>query len=255
MIYPSVENWQELQDKVCLLLNQVGFEAEVNKKVIVPRGSIDIDVFAVDPNSIDRIEYIIECKNWENKIPQTIIHSFASVMNETGGNIGYIISKNGFQKGAFDFVKSTNIRIFTFKQLQARYLECWLTNYFYPEINNVSCRLKDYTDVINFGLDKKLKGISVHKQKQYVSLFSQYKDFGDLLVELSLRRKGAIRVFSQIPNNVVISIAEMKEILNTKCNIRIKSDYYSDLLNELRIIITDVTQKFDELFKDTNNLA
>jgi hypothetical protein len=253
MIYPNVKNWQELQDKVCLLLNQVGFEAETNKKVSVPRGNIDLDVYAVDPNSIDKIEYIIECKNWEHRIPQTIIHSFTSVMNETGGNIGYIISKNGFQKGAFDFVENTNIKILTFEQLQERYSESWLINYFYREIDIISRDLKDYTDVINSSRDTKLQGISEDKQKQYVSLFLKYKDFGDFLVELSLRRAGSSRIFSQRPSSIIISVVEIKEILKTRCKIMVKSEYYNDLLTELKIIVAEITSEFEGVFTESNN--
>lgn len=110
MIYNTPISWQDLQEKVCTILNQIGFIAETNKSCNTPRGQIEIDVYAEDPYSIDNIVYVAECKNWESKVPQTIIHAFTTVMHEIGANIGYIISRNGFQKGAYEYI--TNMAIF-----------------------------------------------------------------------------------------------------------------------------------------------
>lgn len=83
-----------------------------------PRGEVEVDVYAIDPNSIDAISYVIECKNWNNSINQSIIHSFITIMYETGCNIGYIVSKIGFQSGAINYTKNTNIKLFTFEEFQ-----------------------------------------------------------------------------------------------------------------------------------------
>lgn len=92
MIYSEPKDWRDLQNKVCLLLSQCGFKAETEKTIKTPRGEVEIDVYAIDPRSIDRISYVIECKNWSNPVNQSVIHAFTTVMNETGSNIGYLLS-------------------------------------------------------------------------------------------------------------------------------------------------------------------
>ena len=121
IIFSEPTDWKDLQDKVCLLLCQAGFIAEKEKIVSTPRGQVELDVYAIDPDSIDQISYVLECKHWKKHVNQSVIHSFMTIMNETGCNIGYIVSKNGFQSGAINYVNFTNIRLFTFDELQKHY--------------------------------------------------------------------------------------------------------------------------------------
>lgn len=37
-IYSPIVDWKDLQNKVCLLLNQIGLVAECEKKMATPRG-------------------------------------------------------------------------------------------------------------------------------------------------------------------------------------------------------------------------
>ena len=106
---PNPINWQNLQEGVCRIFNEIGLNAEIGKTFKTPRGNVEIDVFAVDENSVDKIRYIVECKNWNQPIPQTVIHAFTTVMHEIGANIGFVISKQGLQSGAESYTQRTNI--------------------------------------------------------------------------------------------------------------------------------------------------
>ena len=117
LIFSEPVDWRDLQNKVCLLLSQSGFEAEIEKVISTPRGEVEIDVFAVDPRSIDKITYVVECKNWCVPVNQSVIHAFTTVMSEIGSNIGYIVSKAGFQNGAIRYTNHTNIKLFSFIEL------------------------------------------------------------------------------------------------------------------------------------------
>ena len=92
MIYSEPNDWRDLQNKVCLLLSHCGFKAETEKTIKTPRGEVEIDVYAIDPRSIDRISYVIECKNWINPVNQPVVHPFFTfVKKERGKNRGYNI--------------------------------------------------------------------------------------------------------------------------------------------------------------------
>ncbi len=107
------------------MFNEIGLNAEVGKVLPTPRGKVEIDVYAVDENSVDKIRYIAECKNWLTAIPQSVVPSFTSVMHEVGGNIGHIISRKGLQAGAIEYTKNTNIVGLTYEGFQRRYFSVW----------------------------------------------------------------------------------------------------------------------------------
>ncbi|MDY6857581.1 MAG: restriction endonuclease [Thermodesulfobacteriota bacterium] len=73
---PTPNTWQDLQINVNQILLEIGLQSEIGKIIETPRGSVEIDVYAIDTNSVDQIKYIIECKNWANAIPQSVVHSF-----------------------------------------------------------------------------------------------------------------------------------------------------------------------------------
>jgi uncharacterized membrane protein len=146
---PLPHNWKELQAGVNQLLNEIGLDAEIEKKIDTPRGSVEIDVYAVDQNSVDKIRYIIECKNWSSSIPQTVVHAFTTLMHETGGNIGYIISKHGLQTGAKEYAKSTNITGITYEEFQRKYFSVWYQKHFVTKIGDTVDALSQYVEPIN----------------------------------------------------------------------------------------------------------
>lgn len=106
---PFPPDWRALQAGVCRLFNDIGLSAEVEVERPTPRGRVVVDVFATDENSVDNITYIVECKNWNSAIPKTVVHAFTTVMQETGANIGYIVSQHGLQSGAEEYTRHTNI--------------------------------------------------------------------------------------------------------------------------------------------------
>ncbi|NPV24524.1 restriction endonuclease [Bradyrhizobium aeschynomenes] len=92
----------------------------------LPRGHYDVDVFAEE--TIEGITYRIlcECKNWRTDVPQEKVHAFRTIMQETGANRGYIISRTGFQAGAIEAAQATNIELVTYAQFQEMYFAKWI---------------------------------------------------------------------------------------------------------------------------------
>ncbi len=84
---PEPKEWKSLQSGFCRIFNEIGLHAEENKLIITPRGSVSLDVFAIDIGSVDSIQYVVECKNWKNSIPQSVVHAFTTIMHEVGANI------------------------------------------------------------------------------------------------------------------------------------------------------------------------
>ena len=135
---PEVADWKQLQHSVCRLLNEVGLTAQEEVTLETPRGKVEVDVFAIDEMSVDKIRYIVECKYWAAAIPQHVVHSFTTVMHETGANIGFIVSKVGLQAGAERYTNSTSITGLTFEELQQRYFVPWWKKSFLQK----NCKLR-----------------------------------------------------------------------------------------------------------------
>jgi hypothetical protein len=122
----KVEGWQDLQSKVCQLFDEMGYETEVEKTVeLAGRGKKEVDVFIKDPLASHNQIYLVECKHWDSRVHQDVVHGFKTVMEGAGASTGYIVSKKGFQTGAYEAVRYTNIQLLTFEELQHLYGEEW----------------------------------------------------------------------------------------------------------------------------------
>ncbi|EMP4395175.1 restriction endonuclease [Vibrio fluvialis] len=171
---PYPEKWQDLQLGVRRIFRNIGLSADVEVDLVTPRGSVNVDVLAIDGKSVDKIKYIVECKNWGNAVPQSVVHSFTTVMAEAGANIGFIISKHGLQSGAKEYTRNTNIIGLTYLEFQQRYFEAWWKRYFCPRIGDAADRVLQYTEEFNGHRDKEYKKLSPDKQKEFDHLRSQY---------------------------------------------------------------------------------
>lgn len=122
------ESWEQLEDLVAAILTESGMLARRQVTLDLPRGNVDVDVFAEE--TVDGIVHrtICECKFWKANVPKEIVHAFRTVMQETGANRGYIISRVGFQSGAYSAAQSTNIELVTFANFQERYFDKWYRN-------------------------------------------------------------------------------------------------------------------------------
>ena len=238
MIFNAPSDWKDLQDKVCSILNQVGFLAETSKTCETPRGQVELDVYAVDPNSIDKITYVLECKNWETRVSQTIIHAFTTVMHETGAHIGYIISKAGFQSGAYDYITNTNISVFMFSEFQNKYLNKWLANYFGPTIYAAGDSVIHYTEPINSRRDRFERGLNEAERKQFRILQEKYTPLCYTLLAIGVQdaKKG------------FYDFNKVLEMLNAHSGRTFTSTCFSDLLDELAKLISEITDEFNRIF-------
>jgi|SRR5690554_3954472 len=118
-------NWKELQNFVGQMFRECGFETEVSKVVELVRGKKEIDVYAQDTKSEYEPIILVECKFWNRRINQETIHSFRTVISDFGANIGFIVSKNGFQKGSYEATEKTNVKLVTLKELETEYYSKW----------------------------------------------------------------------------------------------------------------------------------
>ena len=241
---PKPSNWKDLQIGVCNILNEVGISAELEKKVKTPRGSVEIDVYGIDHNSVEKIKYIIECKNWGKPVAQHVVHSFTTVLQETGGHIGILVSKEGFQEGALSYIQNTNIDAFTYAEFQNRYFKLWYINYFCPKIFEAIDTFFQYIEPINSRRSRYVEQLSTEQRDEYDSLCSQYEMFGMVMAMLSSDK------FAQDSEpGAVFNIEEFKRKTATfGSEFQYQSNYYRDLICEISLHSESISQKFKSVF-------
>ena len=118
-------DWTDLQNLVGQLFVELGCEVVVGEPIKLVRGSKEIDVWVRDPHTSPQSEYLCECKHWNKPIPQESVHSFRTVVSDYGAHRGFIISRTGFQSGAYEAVRNTNVNLVTFSELQAIFFDRW----------------------------------------------------------------------------------------------------------------------------------
>lgn len=245
---PLPDDWHDLQSGVARILREIGLTVEENKVVATPRGSIALDVYAVDTGSVDQISYIVECKNWSKRLEQTVVHSFTTVMAETGANIGFIVSKYGLQEGAEKYTQNTNIRGFTYEEFQARYLPIWLERYFMPSLGNASDALIQYTEPVNAQRARCESSLNSDQTLRLAELRNRYASLGEIMILMR-----GHRILSHLYPDLgrpSPDFSDYKKVFQqaldgTKI---LKAQTYRDLLKELLDAVAMVTNELNAVF-------
>lgn len=119
-------SWQELEQRVAQVFREMGCVTAINKTIGTPRGAVEVDVAVRDETVVPQALYLCECKHWAKAVSQSEIHAFRTVVLEVGANRGIMISKSGFQRGAVEAAKFTNIDLLTWDEFEAMMFGKWL---------------------------------------------------------------------------------------------------------------------------------
>jgi hypothetical protein len=154
------ETWQQLEEMVEQAFSEMGYESHRNYCAETIRGNVAIDVFARDERTSIPTIIICECKHWDKPVSQQVVYAFRSVCADIGAHYGLIISKKGFQSGAFETRESTNIHLLNFSEFQEKFFNAWREGVFIEIV-----RMRD-----NFLID-------LYKSKNFGDVFQKYTLF------------------------------------------------------------------------------
>jgi restriction system protein len=119
-------DWRDLQQQVARIFQESGLEAEVEKEIVTVRGGTTVDVFARDLGQLQPITYLCECKHWQTPVRRGEVNAFLTTIAGYGANCGLIVSSGGFQSGAYEAAKNTNIRLLTWPEFQEMFVGLWV---------------------------------------------------------------------------------------------------------------------------------
>lgn len=156
------KDWRDLQNKAGSIFRCLGYEIFIEKNIKTVRGTVNVDVFARDrTNELSPI-HICECKHWNNRVPKNVVHSFRTVITDFGVNFAYIISKSGYQAGAFEAAKNSNINLLTWDEFLVLFEEKWLRS-MVKNLDREGLPLREYTDLLSMQYFKQV--CDSHKER------------------------------------------------------------------------------------------
>jgi restriction system protein len=173
------DSWQDLQHQTARILEECGFDVELEKKIQTVRGEVEIDVYAEEIVKGRKYRILCECKHWKTRVPQNVIHGFRTVVADIGANVGYLISLNGFQSGAFSAAELTNLELVDWEQFQLAFEETWYDEYLSPQIVTDLDPLLTYAEPL---APKWYPDLPDLEKQEYVNLKGTYDELGWMLM-------------------------------------------------------------------------
>lgn len=114
----NTPKWFNFQEEICEYFISLGAEAKTNQTIKGVRTSHDIDVLVKTKYLGEELTWIIEVKYWNSNVPKEKVLALRTIVDDVGADRGYIISKRGFQSGAYEAAENSNVKLKTFEQLK-----------------------------------------------------------------------------------------------------------------------------------------
>jgi hypothetical protein len=110
-------DWYKFQEKICNHFNSIGAISRTNITLQGVRTEHDIDILVKTKFLGQNITWIVEAKKWSKKVNKLHVLALRTIIDDIGADKGFIISEKGFQSGAIEAAKNSNISLTTFEEL------------------------------------------------------------------------------------------------------------------------------------------
>ena len=252
MIFSSPpRNWKELQSFVCEIFNECGYHAESPKTINSARSeSIEVDVYA-EVEGIPKQIIICECKHWNRKVSQSVVHAFRMQISDIGANTGLIITKKGYQPGAIASARFTNTTLLTWDEFESMYEPVWFNRSFLKCLNNQMCRaFIEYTEPINSRIISKADALSEDKRLHFAELREKHLAMSCLLSYINVAGGIYELIYSGHDEMLKLPLSINKKLFRYEMipNTIIEAVAYKKLLKEIEAYVITAIDEFDDIF-------
>jgi restriction system protein len=241
-------DWRQLEEKVGLILREIGYTVETQQRRPLARGRAVIDVWAED-DSTPANQIAIECKHWHEPVKQDVVHSFRTRVIDSGANSGWIVSTSGFQSGAVEAAASTNIKTLTWVEFQELLSERWFRRYFAPTLDRETNALHEYTEPINSRISRKVGELSTASQREFARLRERYGPLATCNFALGpYARIMAPRILPSLPLRNSTAMPDGNQLAGIVPEDVLDAPALRPLLTALLHHSSEATAAFDRLF-------
>jgi hypothetical protein len=110
--------WSEYQEEVAQLFRDLGLSAETNATLEGARTSHQVDVLVRSKLAGIKMTWLVECKQWKAAVPKEKVAALRTIVNDTGADRGFIMAESGYQAGALEAARLTNISLTSLRDLK-----------------------------------------------------------------------------------------------------------------------------------------
>jgi restriction system protein len=133
----AIVDWQDYQERVANFFRSIGLDAETNAIIQGVRTKHAVDVLVKSHHIGFDTTWIVECKHWKSKVSKLHVLALREIVNETGADRGILLAESGFQSGATEAARLTNVQLTSLAEVM---------NTAKHEVN--SMRLRDAFDLV-----------------------------------------------------------------------------------------------------------
>ena len=109
----SEPEWKRYQHATADVFRRLGCNAQEDLPVAGVRAKHAVDVHATFLRAGILCTWIIECKLWKSRVTKEKVLALKAILEDVGADRGIIVSEAGFQTGAQDAARGTNITLVT----------------------------------------------------------------------------------------------------------------------------------------------
>src|SRR5260370_39330873 len=113
-------DWKKYKEEVAAFFRSLGFKAEVNHVVEGVRSKHAIDVYVTFERWGLLHTWIVECKLHARAITKADVETLKSIASEIGASLAFLLSESGFQSGALDAARKTNVVLSSLEELRTK---------------------------------------------------------------------------------------------------------------------------------------
>lgn len=113
------EDWKQYQNQVAEFFRSLGLSATVEASVEGARGIHDIDVWVTFSKYGLDIRWAVECKLWKSAITKEKVLALQQIAHDVGADRAILSSESGFQAGAIQIARKSNVTLTSLEELRA----------------------------------------------------------------------------------------------------------------------------------------
>lgn len=196
------ESWKEMEKSVAQILIASGMDAEIQKTINLARGTVTVDVFAQPKKSLYG-PIICECKYWNTAVPQEKVFAFSKVVGDSGASLGLLISRHGFQEGAINAARYSNLKLLSWPEFIEYIKPFWLCETTRRCLGFGQILLR-YADP----LDVPTHLIGDQGRAEYKKLLSKYRGLVQLLASLNIEVVSQVEYPAMLRDGDIVCAAE-----------------------------------------------
>lgn len=234
--------WQGLEIMVREVFNDMGCIAVNQRTINTVRGDVNVDVIVEDYTIKPKLIYLCECKYWNTEVPKYVIHSFRTVVSDYGAHCGFIISKSGFQAGAYEAILNSNLFLFTWDEFLSNFEDRWLET-MVNQLHNIGEPVRNYCNPISTFFLEQFNKLTVEEREDFEEATNRFRVIATYSFKdwyLDTRTGTFVKSDAITAINYVIT-----KVLKEENRIKSYKDFFSFMFNFCK----EGTQYIDNLLK------